>query len=238
MLGLREHYVFARVDTRNGSAKEAKALQISRNRIYLLILDHAGRELGRRIDVVNADGISAWMESAAARTEPGKRGLALLEDLLDDGNKEIQKDAIELAADWGAKAAALVPRLVRFLDQTKGRTSPAWTSVGTLGAIGVEAKAALPRLMQIARREGLPSNLRQRASIALGKLDPKGAAVLPVLIECLEDRDESLVIGASIAIAAIGKPAKRALLALDAAYLRCKGPTTRSYIDKARASLR
>ncbi len=64
--------------------------------------------------------------------------------------------------------------------------------IETIGRFGAPAKAAIPRLIEIALDPNFPHHTRARAVEALGNIGPQTPQVVPTLISVLETSDENL----------------------------------------------
>jgi hypothetical protein len=82
-------------------------------------------------------------------------------------------------------------------------------AIKALGAIGPEAKAAVPALIECMKDE----ELRPMAILALGSMGPEARAAIPELIAALKDRDDRVRSRAAAALSRIGPEAVPQLVA-------------------------
>jgi HEAT repeat protein len=78
-----------------------------------------------------------------------------------------------------------------------------------LGAIGPEAKAAVPALIDVLQQED--KYFRSHGAVALGKIGREAGAAVPALIKALKDREEDVRREAAAALGRIGPGARAAV---------------------------
>jgi len=106
--------------------------------------------------------------------------------------------AFVVLAALGQDAGSIAPELLR-LSQDPSRPGTAERAVEALGCIGTNG---LPQLLEILRSPKHPH--RADAATIIGELlqdEPGAASAVPVLVECLAERDANLVLQASDALA-------------------------------------
>jgi HEAT repeat protein len=123
--------------------------------------------------------------------------VAALED------KEIQSSAAWALGDFGPSAVpALVVALGHTDDDVRG-----WSAVA-LGHIGVEAREAVPALIEVVKSRNCTKS-RSSAAVALGCI--KSEVAIPVLIDAVKDNDADLRRVAAFALREFGAKAKPAV---------------------------
>jgi len=133
---------------------------------------------------------------------------------------------------FGAEAKAAVPTLIEALKDTETPPEP-WTLIDdsveqngmftirdfaarSLGAIGPEAKDAIPALIA-ALNDDKSDTVRARAAVALGRVGTSNPAdVIPALRKATKDRAKVLRLSAVTALGNIGPDAKDAIPELSA----------------------
>ncbi|HEY9296801.1 MAG TPA: HEAT repeat domain-containing protein [Phormidium sp.] len=144
-------------------------------------------------------------------------------------------DRLETVKELRKMGSSAIPALIAALQEKQIRGGAAFA----LGAIGAEAKTAIPQLIELLkdedeqvrldaavalRRIGSPAvsalvealkdqNLlvRRGATFALAGIGAEAKSTIPVLIEMLSDNDEQTRLNASIALRGIGTTATPAL---------------------------
>ena len=164
----------------------------------------------------------AFIESArgkSAGTAPIKGFLLAVRDCCLAPN--YQTAGTCLVADELANLVGLTADMVREADTKQRvrlnvvrlRSTNAWermSGADALGAIGPEAKAAVPALAQALKDKDC--DVRLYAAVALGKIGSEAGVAVPALIEALKDEDLCVRMGAEKALGEIGPTAMPALI--------------------------
>ena len=216
-------YVLLAADSDNGRAKFCKSIGVTRNAVYWLILDWDGTVITR----VPSKSIVRTMQDSLERR--GKPVVDHLIALLGDKSAWTRADAAEALGKLGAKAKKAVPLLINALADPEGAV--AYQAIHTLGEIGPASVSALSAMAKLYADKKRPGNQRQMVLMVTGKIDPKGAATLPLLRLGLRD-DYLMVIGAAIGVKAMGPHAVALKPDLLAARKRSHA-TAKPYVDAA-----
>jgi HEAT repeat protein len=143
------------------------------------------------VDPGNAAAIRTLRQLLVAREEKnnptapiqlafgGRRGPILVQD--------VRPQAIQVLAQFGATAKAALPDLIGLWNQDQSGLR--FNLMGAMGEMGVEAKAALPKIKQELKSSVV--SYRIAAAQALWKIDRNAELAVPVLIDALgNDRPE------------------------------------------------
>lgn len=235
---LEPKFVLVRVDTTNGSSPLCLRLSVTRNNAYFLFLDPDGNEVSRlmirggaRSRAPDMDRIVATMQAVLAAPKGSPR-LERMIELLADPEPAVRGDAAAVLGKLGADAAKAVPTLAGLLDDRAGSPTVAWHVVWALGHIGPPSLEAVAKLTNLVEDDKRPVNERQAALIALGKIDVKGDAILPVIERALGGK-MYMVIGAAIATRNLGEAAAPLVPALIKAFKRHETRAARAYLAEA-----
>jgi HEAT repeat protein len=115
-----------------------------------------------------------------------------------------------------------------WVGELKAAEAPArYRAVHALGAIGPEAREAVPALAVIMRQDP-ESRLRVAAALALSKMRQASVNAVPALAEALRDEDKQVRMYAIIALAALGRESHPAVPALTAAM---RDDTNETYVN-------
>jgi HEAT repeat protein len=141
-----------------------------------------------------------------------------IEDLVKTLQSKDDKDRSKAAADLVLRKKEAVPALVKRLD--KGTDETRGLVLAVLSKIGPDAADAVPALRKLI--EGDPEAKKISTVLAiqtLGRIGPKAKESVPTLIEALKSKEarSPLRIAAAMALGRIGPPAKEAVPALRAA---------------------
>jgi HEAT repeat protein len=106
----------------------------------------------------------------------------------------------------GARAKPVVSGLVELLKDPSARNR--WHAALYLGAIGPEAKAAVPALVEMFKtdKEGFLTSNRVQAAATLGAMGPDARPATTVLLEALDDDDDLVRRWAAVSLIRIGPP--------------------------------
>lgn len=140
---------------------------------------------------------------------------------------QVRNDAAQALGHWDG-TPEVVQALVSLLDDTEPevRDSAAWS----LGQIGADAAASVPRLIELMRSS--TGRLRERAAIALGNIGQASSAAVPDLIELLQHPDPEVQDTAAYSLGRVGAgdpAAVQALIgALDSPYSKVRSEALES----------
>ncbi len=147
----------------------------------------------------------------------------------------------------GAEARDAVPALMKICQENRSPPSR-WYSVDALGALGQDAKVALPLLVTLASDTNAPDpmtqNVRLHAIAALGHIHAEPQLVVPVLTKALSGQNRNVRLNAAFALGQFGPAAKPAVPALfkllgdQDPMLRAMVADTIKKIDPETAALR
>ena len=151
-----------------------------------------------------------------AAKELGKLGAAAVGALPAVSEALRSSDATTVV--WARYAAAKItgdigkhlPLIIQALDDKRVYAGMATTA---LAGFGEEARAAVPRLMELLGPENHPDN-RWSAAFALGQIGPEAREAVPALAEVLADSDEKLRWYAAFALGEIGPDSAPAIPSL------------------------
>jgi HEAT repeat protein len=151
----------------------------------------------------------------------------------------------------GAKEA--VPALQEALEgknqkEPEARTLLRQYAIESLGQIGPEARPVVPKLIELLKKEKKES-VREKALIALGKIDPENQKVLAALGEAFRDKNDKVQGEAEAVLVRCGDKAVQTLLkALNdpnskigvraASALASIGPSAKAAVPDLRTTLR
>ena len=116
----------------------------------------------------------------------GEQAVPALLGALDDEDISVRWVAVKSLENFGTEAGPAVPRLIALLQRERARFIRRDTIV-TLGAIGPEAAAALPALIQVLDQQD--ATLQEVALTALARLGPKAGAALPWIEKGLRSQE-------------------------------------------------
>jgi beta-lactamase regulating signal transducer with metallopeptidase domain/HEAT repeat protein len=166
-----------------------------------------------QIDLSQDQGEKKFAEGVYAFKQMGAQGVPFLREVLTRAPstkrghriKDPQADAAFVLEKMGALAAPAVPELSRLLSGDDPKAAN-WAA-GALGAIGGQARGAVPVLLT-ALRAG-----NGFAGSALVEIDPENPTLVPALIEEASNptRNNDSHVEAAVALMKLGPPAKAAV---------------------------
>jgi HEAT repeat protein len=160
---------------------------------------------GDKADHEYVRGMAAW---ALGRIGPAaESAIPLLSQTMHSrGHLAVRRASVESLGNFGASAKAVVPDLVKLLDDDDATTRV--NTAVALWKIDRHPKAA-PALVEMLRHGKPPEPYL--AAVALGQMQPDAAAVAPALIEALHSSDGDVRRAAARSLGQLGKVAFPAL---------------------------
>jgi hypothetical protein len=171
--------VFESADVLETRAVVAKAHDMLRS-----LGDVALPEVLRRLDSIDAEQRLDAIHGLTVLALDSPKAMETLGDAFADTDRAVRLAAIEGAKELGPLAAPLVPKLrsvVAIRDISEGDVA-----LEALAAIGPEARASLPALLEIATAGKNGDAFRERAALAVLKIapeDPSAATLAPWLLQ-------------------------------------------------------
>jgi HEAT repeat protein len=173
---------------------------------------------------------AAWSAAEVAVPDPappekilGVDAEGWIDHLKTHENEQERKIAMFCLADFGEAAAGAVPEILSAAKDELQPEMERWATL-TLGAIGPQAKQALPWLLGLLADTAKPASHRAAACAAAAQIQPENAQVRKAVLAALRDASpevrgaaiEALVMLAPHEPAAIGALARMVLLPADA----------------------
>jgi len=135
--------------------------------------------------------------------EKAKSAVPLLAEALKDKDPLMRMNIAMALRSMGGAAAPAVPNLIAGLKDSD-TSGPTIRAEGVraqiafaLGAIGPEAKAAVPALSDIFKDAGQKTELRRAAAFALGSIGADAKDAMPLLTDALKDKDARIRMAAA-----------------------------------------
>ncbi len=153
----------------------------------------------------------AAMALGSIGVQPGMEIPEKLAAALEHPNYVVRERVLEGIGRLGQDARSLLPTLETYMEDPKFN-APVDVALAYF-RIGGEAEKSLKRLSEIASH--FQNELE--AIVAIGKMGPAAAPVIPMLLEKIDSEDTDVAYEACFALAAIGDPQPRILEKLDQA---------------------
>ena len=209
---------------------------VSSQQAHHALIEGRAEAVGVLTEMLRAPKNSSWegielpMRAAELLSEIGPDAQTATDALLSTLNNEdphIRSMVARALPAVGVPASKAVAQLSNLLETDK--------SIAVLRALseyGPEAKPALPQLVAVLRDKQLPTEVRWNAARTLGKIRDAGSEAVPVLIEHLEDKADTVREHAAEALGDIGPNAAEGVPELVAVL---SDPATRVRRDAVRS---
>jgi HEAT repeat protein len=103
--------------------------------------------------------------------------------ILERGDLNTQRRALDVLASFGPDAAVAVPKLIEIMSDKRPLAGLKETAIATLAAIGPRAAQAVPKLIEMAELD--TANARGWCLQAFSSIGPAAASAVPLLVDLL-----------------------------------------------------
>ena len=124
----------------------------------------------------------------------------MLAETLGDEMPQVRAVAAVALGEYGPRAAAAVPELMRWIHHSQMRE----VVIRTIGQIGEEARAAIPTLVEITKNAQVRPSIRRRAIEASRQIGSDRAAVNDAIETALKDPNSRIRHAAETALKELG----------------------------------
>lgn len=260
-------FILAKADSEGGHARKVcHRLGVLMARTYLITLDPNGAETSRTVELqgrtIATEQATSQLRKTLKEAPRGLRDIALLRHLLGSKCPTTRLDGATLLAQRGVEAAPTTMRLASLLSDTatnpllaarsevlesapdqpgtvwmSGARTVARASARALAAIGPAAKAAIPELLMLAKKDEAPLAARQQAMVALSRIDVGGTRSTATLIDLLDAPSRAVSLTSIIVLRRLGPAAKDALPALREQIAKSEDSEVSSHLERAIAAI-
>ncbi|MBN4002454.1 HEAT repeat domain-containing protein [Nostoc sp. LPT] len=154
------------------------------------------------IDMLKSDNQELNSLAESQLNKIGQESVLSVAELLQEEKVEIRRRSASVLESIGLQAKAVIPNLIRALEDSDPEGDVRWYAVIVIGRMGILAKDAIPALIE--RLKDPYSGIRAYAAFALGSMGKDAESAIPALMDTITDKSNNVFIASLEALESIG----------------------------------